>query len=110
MPVGTSGAAVMHSRLPRSAFMMAVGWSGGKRPGRPARPCRRIRDLSGETQVRLRRSWQRGELQEGGASMQTTPWVVVECDDKQTIQREFSQGEIVDQFPAKEHPIFLVQS
>jgi len=42
--------------------------------------------------------------------MQTTPWVVVEADDKQTIQREFSQGEIVDQFPAKEHPIFLVQS
>jgi hypothetical protein len=42
--------------------------------------------------------------------MQTTPWVVVECDDKQTIQREFSQGEIVDQFTSKEHPIFLVQS
>ena len=42
--------------------------------------------------------------------MQTTPWVVVEADDKQTIQREFSQGEIVDQFPSKEHPIFLVQS
>lgn len=41
--------------------------------------------------------------------MQTTPWVVVECDDKQTIQRECSQGEIVDQFPSKEHPV-LVQS
>jgi hypothetical protein len=42
--------------------------------------------------------------------MQTTPWVVVEADDKQTVQREFSQGEIVDQFTSKEHPIFLVQS
>ena len=42
--------------------------------------------------------------------MQGTPWVVVEADDKQTIQREFSQGEIVDQFSSKEHPIFLVQS
>lgn len=42
--------------------------------------------------------------------MQTTPWVVVECDDKQTLEREFSQGEIVDQFPSKEHPVFLVQT
>jgi hypothetical protein len=47
---------------------------------------------------------------EGGATMQNTPWVVVECDDKQTIQREFSQGEIVDQFPSKDHPVFLVRS
>jgi hypothetical protein len=50
------------------------------------------------------------ELQEGGAIMQTTPWVVVEADDKKAIEREFSQGEIVDQFASKEHPIFLVQS
>ncbi|HJS27196.1 MAG TPA: hypothetical protein VJ913_08745 [Actinomycetota bacterium] len=42
--------------------------------------------------------------------MQNTPWVVVEADDKTAIQREFSQGEIVDQFSSKEHPIFLVQS
>ena len=42
--------------------------------------------------------------------MQTTPWVVVEADDKTTVQREFSQGQIVDQFTSKEHPIFLVQS
>ena len=42
--------------------------------------------------------------------MQTTPWVVVECDDKQTIQREFGQGEIVDQFPGKGHEVFLVQT
>jgi hypothetical protein len=42
--------------------------------------------------------------------MQTTPWVVVEADDKVSIQREFSQVEIVDQFPSKEHSIFLVQS
>jgi hypothetical protein len=32
--------------------------------------------------------------------MQGTPWVVVEADDKQTIQREFAQGEIVDQLPS----------
>jgi hypothetical protein len=50
------------------------------------------------------------ELQEGGAIMQTTPWVVVEADDKQAIQREFSQGEIVDKFPSKDHAVFLVQS
>jgi hypothetical protein len=50
------------------------------------------------------------EQQEGGAIMQSTPWVVVEADDKQTIQREFSQGEIVDQFPSKDHSVFLVQS
>jgi hypothetical protein len=42
--------------------------------------------------------------------MQTIPWVVVECDDKQTIQKEFGQGEIVDQFPSKGHQVFLVQS
>jgi hypothetical protein len=42
--------------------------------------------------------------------MQGTPWVVVEADDKQTIQREFAQGEIVDQFPSKGHPVFLVQT
>ena len=42
--------------------------------------------------------------------MQGTPWVVVEADDKKAIEREFSQGEIVDQFASKEHPIFLVQS
>jgi len=42
--------------------------------------------------------------------MRGIPWVVVEADDKQTIQREFAQGEIVDQFPSKDHSIFLVQS
>jgi hypothetical protein len=42
--------------------------------------------------------------------MQTTPWVVVEADDKQTIKREFGQGEIVDQFPSKDHEVFLVQT
>jgi hypothetical protein len=42
--------------------------------------------------------------------MQNAPWVVVEADDKQTIQREFGQGEIVDQFPSKDHSVFLVQS
>jgi hypothetical protein len=42
--------------------------------------------------------------------MQKTPWVVVEADDKQAIQREFAKGEIVDQFPAKDHSVFLVQS
>ena len=42
--------------------------------------------------------------------MQNTPWVVVEADDKTTIQREFGQGEIVDQFKSKEHSIFLVQT
>jgi hypothetical protein len=50
------------------------------------------------------------ERQEAGATMQNTPWVVVEADDKQTIQREFSQGEIVDQFLSKDHSVFLVQS
>jgi hypothetical protein len=49
------------------------------------------------------------KLQEGGA-LQTTPWVVVEADDKQTIQREFGQAEIVDKFPSKDHAVFLVQS
>jgi hypothetical protein len=38
------------------------------------------------------------------------PWVVVEADDKQTIQREFGEGEILDRFPSKEHSVFLVQS
>jgi hypothetical protein len=37
-------------------------------------------------------------------------WVVVEADDKQTIQREFGQCEILDHFPSKEHSVFLVQS
>ena len=37
------------------------------------------------------------------------PWVVVEADDKQSIQREFTKGEIVEQFPSKEHSVFLVQ-
>jgi hypothetical protein len=41
--------------------------------------------------------------------MQNTSWVVVEADDKAAIQREFGQGEIVDQFPSKDHAIFLVQ-
>src|SRR5204863_7476854 len=41
-------------------------------------------------------------------SMRGTPWVVVEADDKQTIQKEFTRGEIVDQFPSKEHSVFLV--
>jgi hypothetical protein len=41
--------------------------------------------------------------------MRAIPWVVVEADDKQTIQREFTKGEIVDQFPSKGHPVFLVQ-
>jgi hypothetical protein len=43
-------------------------------------------------------------------SMQKTPWLVVEADDKTAIQQEFGQGEIVDQFPSKDHSIFLVQS
>jgi hypothetical protein len=42
--------------------------------------------------------------------MRGTPWVVVEADDKQTIQTEFAKGEIVDQFPHKGHSVFLVQS
>jgi hypothetical protein len=43
--------------------------------------------------------------------MQTTPWVVVEADDKTTVQREFSRGQIVDQFTSEGAPgIFLVQS
>jgi hypothetical protein len=42
--------------------------------------------------------------------MQTTPWVVVEADDKKTIQREFGQSEILDEFPSKEHAVFLVQT
>jgi len=41
--------------------------------------------------------------------MQRIPWVVVEADDKQTIQREFTKGEIMEQFPSKEHSVFLVQ-
>ena len=39
-----------------------------------------------------------------------TPWVVVEADNKQSIQREFAKGEIVDQFPSRHHSVFLVQS
>jgi hypothetical protein len=46
------------------------------------------------------------ELQEGGAIMQSTPWVVVEADHKQTIQSEFGQGEIVDKFSSKDHAVF----
>jgi len=42
--------------------------------------------------------------------MQKTPWLVVEADDRQTIQREFTKGEIIDQFQTKEHSVFLVQS
>ena len=42
--------------------------------------------------------------------MRGTPWVVVEADNKQTFQREFDKGEIIDQFPHKEHSVFLVQS
>lgn len=42
--------------------------------------------------------------------MQNAPWVVVEADDKQTIKREFGQGEIVEQFPTKDHSVFLVQN
>jgi hypothetical protein len=42
--------------------------------------------------------------------MRGTPWVVVDADTKQTIQREFGKGEIVDQFPHKDHSVFLVQS
>jgi len=51
----------------------------------------------------------RDEAWEGGTNMQKIPWVVVEADDKQSIQREFTKGEIVDQFPSKEHSVFLVQ-
>ena len=40
---------------------------------------------------------------------ETTPWVIVEADDKQSIQKEFTKGEIVEQFPSKGHPVFLVQ-
>jgi len=47
---------------------------------------------------------------EGRQTMKGTPWVVVEADDKQTIQREFGKGEILDQFPYKGHSVFLVQS
>jgi len=36
---------------------------------------------------------------EGRQTMKGTPWVVVEADDKQTIQKEFGKGEILDQFP-----------
>jgi hypothetical protein len=41
--------------------------------------------------------------------MREIPWVVVEADDKQSIQREFTKGEIVEQFPSKGRPVFLVQ-
>jgi len=47
---------------------------------------------------------------EGRQTMKGTPWVVVEADDKQTIQKEFGKGEILDQFPYKGHSVFLVQS
>jgi hypothetical protein len=69
---------------------------------------RSLRSFSGRLQATLAAC--RMELQEGAAIMQTTPWVVVEADDKQTIQREFSQGEIVDKFQSKDHAVFLVQS
>ena len=42
--------------------------------------------------------------------MQKTPWLVVEADDTTAIQRQFGQDEIMDQFPSKDHAIFLVQS
>ena len=42
--------------------------------------------------------------------MQNAPWVVVEADDKQTIKREFGEGEIIDQFPSKDHSVFVVQN
>jgi hypothetical protein len=41
---------------------------------------------------------------------QNAPWVVVEADDNRTIQREFGQREIAEQFPSKNHSVFLVQS
>jgi len=69
-----------------------------------------IRDLSAGSQPRFRLTGHAGWFAEGGATMQGTPWVVVEADDKQTIQREFAQGEIVDQFPSKQHAVFLVQT
>ena len=42
--------------------------------------------------------------------MRGTPWVVVEADTKQVIQREFGKGEIHEQYPHKDHSVFLVQS
>jgi hypothetical protein len=72
-----------------------------------------MRDLSAESQPNFRAAWQADcWYAEGGATMQGTPWVVVEADDKQSIQREFTQGEIeiVDQFPSKQHAVFLVQT
>jgi hypothetical protein len=71
---------------------------------------RRIRDLSAESQPGFRAIRHADDSREGGATVQGTPWVVVEADDKQTIQREFAQGEIVDQFPSKQHAVFLVQT
>ena len=41
--------------------------------------------------------------------MRGIPWLIVEADDMKTIQKEFTKGEIVDQFPSKEHSVFLVQ-
>jgi hypothetical protein len=70
-----------------------------------------MRDLSAASQPGFRAARHAGDwYAEGGATMQGTPWVVVEADDKQTIQREFAQGEIVDQFPSKQHSVFLVQT
>jgi hypothetical protein len=42
--------------------------------------------------------------------MRSAPWVVVEADNKQTIQQEFGKGEILDQLPHKDRSVFLVQS
>src|SRR5207249_5290397 len=42
-------------------------------------------------------------------SMRGPPWVIVEADAKQTIKREFTMGELVDQFPSKEHTVLLFQ-
>ena len=41
--------------------------------------------------------------------MRGTPWVIVEADDKQAIQREFTKSEILEQHPFKGHSVFLVQ-
>jgi hypothetical protein len=69
-----------------------------------------MRDLSGAPQVDLMARCKRRNGAAGRrCDMEKAPWVVVEADDKQTIQREFGQGEIVDQFPSKDHSVFLVQ-
>jgi hypothetical protein len=67
-----------------------------------------LRGSSGRPQVPLA-AWVIGAAGRK-CDMQNAPWVVVEADDKQTIQREFGQGKIVDQFPSKDHSVFLVQS